>query len=1058
MRTISKLFLQASVIGIVAGASPAMAQEVQTQPSSTGDDSGIVGEGDEPITDADGTVAEEGEAIVVTGSRIRRRNFDAFEPTVTVDEKYIEERNLTNVADALNELPGFRGSVTPDGAQGGFGQGVNFLNNFGLGSQRTLTLINGRRSVTSNAPTLFSQGAAGAQVDLNVIPTALTDRIETISVGGAPVYGSDAISGTVNVILKTAFKGLEVSGTSAITEQGDNFRYNLSVVGGVNFLDDRANATFSYTRDRVDGVVANSRRFLRANLGGGTNPSTAQAAALGRAPGITFANDGRLNPALGFNDTATDGFPGTVVVRDLSISFLTRGGLITATPGSTAAVSARVSRNFQFDSSGNVVPFNRGIPFVGVNSSGGDGFRFQDFVQITSDVERDIYNGFLTFKLSDAFEVFGEGTYFDSRGDELVQQPTFNSSLFGGGASGPVTFDVTSPFLTDQARATLVANGVNTFQVSRASTDLADATGFSESKLYRGVVGVRGEFGLLGREFNYEVSGNYGRNKIRDTGQDLNRQNFINAVNVTRNAAGQIVCTATPTRQAAGGGTPVADPNCVPLNILGEGVSSQAARDYVISTNVTRSELKQKVFNANIGSASLFTLFGNDVGANIGYEHREEEGSFTPSEFSQQGLGRAVAILPSSGKFNVDEGFGEIVVPLVSPANELSFISKLEVFGRGRYVDNTVNGGFFSYAAGGAFAPIRDLEFRGNYTKSFRTPALTELFLPVSNAFSQVGDLCSPANINAGPVPATRARNCGAFLAAFPNATPLDANSATVPSQSGGNDQLENETANSFTYGLIVRPRFIPGLSFSADYIRIKIKDPIANLGVAQINSACFDNEDFNLADPANGNAFCSRIRRNPRGVGTAANGGEGGGQVIVDPINPAVVTGFVNGNEIKFSAIQGALTYRTSLGGLGIPGRFEAEGDMLYVRRRLNDITGVAPLRSDGTLGDPEFSAQLNLRYIHDDFGFNTSINYVGEQLFSRVSRTPDIREFDQLKDFVTINAGTYFDAGDAFRLSLSVTNLLNRRGEKFQGTLFPAGFDDLLGRRFAATARVRF
>ena len=1005
-------------------------------------------EDDETVQSADGGGAENN-TITVTGSRIRRPNFESFEPTVTVDEKYIEERNLTNVADALNELPGFRGSVTPAGAQGAFGQGVNFVNNFGLGSNRTLTLVNSRRFVSSNVPTLFNQGTAGTQVDLNVIPTILVSRIDTVAVGGAPVYGSDAISGTVNVILKTNFEGLEVNGTSGITEEGDNFRYNLSAAGGLNFASGRGNVTASYSRDRVDGVLNNARDFLRENLGTITNPSTAQAAGLGRPPGTTFANDGRVNTSIGFNDSATDGFPGSVLVRDRRIPFLTRGGLITSAPGAPGAL-----RNFMFDPSGNLVPFDRGIAFPGINSSGGDGFSFSDFSQITSNLERDIANAFVNYEFSDAFRFFFEGTYFRSRGDELVQQPTFNSSLFGG-ASGPLNFDVNSPFLTTQARSELVRLGVNRFSISRASLDLADLTGFSQNDLYRGVAGFKGDFQLFGRDLNYEVSGNYGRTDITDERQDLNRQNFINAVNVTRNSSGNIVCTATPAFQAASGGTPIADPSCVPLNLLGEGLSSQAARNYVISTNRTKSQLTQRVFNANIGG-SVFDLPGGPLGFNLGVENRREKGEFNPSDFERQGLGRAVAIAPVSGKYTVNEAFGEVLAPVLS-SGTLPFVNKLELFARGRYVDNTVNGGFFAWSAGGAFAPIRDIEFRGNYTKSFRAPAITELFLPISNAFAAVPDLCSAAGRTQGPDPATRERNCAAFLAAFPNATPLDAAAATIPSRSGGNPELENEVAKSFTYGVILRPRFIRGLSLSADYIRIRIDQPIANLSVAQIASACFDNASFNLADPANGNSFCSFIRRNPAGT-RDANGRDIGGQVVNDPANPGIQTGFVNGIRVDFKGVQGSMDYRVPLSGLGIPGNFEASADVLRVKRRVNDITGVAPARSDGTIGDPKWAGQLNMRYLHPDFGLSTSVNYVGKQLFDRTSRGPDVREIDSLDDFVMVNAGAYIDAGRTYRFSLSVTNLFDRKGERDQGVLFPTGLSDLLGRRYSVSARIRY
>lgn len=1052
--------------GTVSGSEqvdPALAQQSGTQVGGTAGVQGGVNADGSPVTPE----AAADDEVVVTGSRIRLPNIQNIEPTIGINQRYLQDRGLTNVADALNEIPGIRGSITPAGAQGSFGQGVNFVNTFGLGSNRTLTLVNGRRYVSSNVNTIFNQGGQGTQVDVNVIPTLLVSNIDVVSIGGAPIYGSDAIAGTINYILDTRLKGVRAQVTGGVTEEGDGFRYNAAIAGGFDFAGGRGNITLSYTRDEQRGILGNDRRFLRDNIGGAGNPTTAQAATLGRPAGVGFTNDGRLNPGIGFNDSATDGFPGTVQVRDRTIPLLTRGGLITSAfsnANGTGAVGAAV-QNFQFDPSGNLVPFNRGIRFLSVQeASGGDGFRFNDFVQLTSELKRDIFNGFAAFDVSDALKFFAEGTYFHSRGDELVQQPTFNSSLFGG-LSGATSFSVDNPFLTPQASAQLRALGVSRFSVSRASLDLSDPTGFSTNDLYRGVFGVKGDFGIGSRKFNYEVSGNYGRVDIKDTSQDLNAQNFINAVNVTRNAAGQIVCNPTPTFQAAPGGTPTVDAACVPLNLFGEGVASQAARDYVISTNETSSRLEQYVVNANVGG-SPFALFGNDVGFNIGYEHREEKGRFDPSAFQQAGLGRSVAILPVRGKYNVDEFFGEVLVPLVTEQNGLSFLNSLEVFGRGRYVDNTVNGGFFAWAAGGRIAPVRDISFRGNYTKSFRAPAITELFSPITNVFTNVTDICSPTNINAGAVPATRAANCRAFLAAFPNATPLDAAAASLPGRNGGNPNLDNEVARSFTYGVVLQPRFIPGLSISVDYVRIRISNPIQSLTVATIVQSCFDNSVFNTADPANGNAFCSQIRRYAAGQGgTAANGGDRGGQVVNDPQNPGVTSGFVNGNQIRFNGIQAQMDYIRPLSGLGLPGRAGIDGTFFYTRRRVNDITGVAPVRVDGTLGDPTFQGQLNFRYIGEGFGMTMSANYIGEQLFSRVSRGPDIREVDELNDFVLLNPNIYFDVEDRFRLTLSVTNLTNRKGQKYFGYILPASQPtsgaiggDPIGRRYAVTARAKF
>ncbi len=1021
---------------------------------------------------ADGTdrSAAPAEEITVTGSRIRLPNITNLQPTATVSRRFIEERGFTNAADALNELPGIRGSVTPNGAQGSFGQGVNFINGFGLGSNRTLTLVNGRRFVSSNVPTLFGQGSSGTQVDINNIPTALIESVENVTIGGATIYGSDAIAGTVNFKLRTDFTGLQVSGTSSVTEQGDGYRYNFAAVGGFDFADGRGNITASYTRDRQDGILYNARGFLRDNVGNATNPTTAQSTALGRPAGTTFANDGRLNPNIGYNDSATDGIPGSVLVRNRTIPLLNGGGVITAAFNAANASVPGAVQNFQFNPSGNLVAFNRGTRFVSVQeASGGDGFRFNDYSQITSQLGRDIGTLFGNYEVSPAVKLFAEGWYVHSRGDELVQQPTFNSSLFGG-ASGALTFNVNTPFLTDQARTQLQALGVNRFSVSRASLDLSDPTGFSTNDVYRLVYGVRGDLKLGSRNFNYEISANYGRADIVDSNQDLNQQRFVNAVNVTRNAAGQVVCNTAvtaATNAAPGGLLPVADAACVPLNLLGEGLSDPAARAYVIQTNVTRSRLQQSVLNANFGG-SPFDLFGNPVGFNLGYEHRQEEGSFNPSAFQRAGLGRSVAIAPISGRYNVDEAFGEVIVPLVTPNNDLKFLNSLELNGSGRYVDNTVNGGFFAWSAGGRIAPIKDITFRGNYTKSFRAPAITELFLPASNAFYTVTDYCNAANINAGPAPANRARNCGAFLATFPNATPLDASFSTVPGRSGGNPGLDNEVARSFTYGVLLEPRFIPGLTITVDYTNIKISKPIASLTVAQIGSACFDNADFNAADPANGNAFCSLLQRYPTGsAGTAANGQSIAGQIVNDPANPGINLAYTNGNQYKFDGIQAELDYYRPLSGLGIPGSVGIQGRMQYVRHRTNDVTGIAPARIDGILGDPTFQGQLTLRYVGEQFGVSSSFQYTGEQLnttVSRVTRGPDIREIDEIDDYVLVNPSMYFNVDKQFRLTMSVSNLFNRHGQKYYGYYIPASylnFDTttlLTGRRFTIAARATF
>ena len=211
--------------------------------------------------------------VVVTGSRIVRAGYDTLEPASVVTGEYIESRGLTNIADALNESPGFGTGTTPEGGQSTFGPGLNFVNRFDLGSNRTLTLINGRRFVSSNAPNIFGPAAPGNQVDLNFIPTVLVDHIDNLAVGGAPTYGADAIAGVVNVNLKKDFEGFRAFGQYGQLEDGGLQSDSVGLVGGWNFAGDRGNVTASIQHSRLDGLLATeNKRFADAYLFA-TNPT-----------------------------------------------------------------------------------------------------------------------------------------------------------------------------------------------------------------------------------------------------------------------------------------------------------------------------------------------------------------------------------------------------------------------------------------------------------------------------------------------------------------------------------------------------------------------------------------------------------------------------------------------------------------------------------------------------------------------------------------------------------------------------------------------------------------
>src|ERR1700722_2870026 len=217
---------------------------------------------------------EELQEVVVTGSRIARPDLDRLEPTMITTAATFDERGYLDVGQALSENPAF--GVQPSSSantQSAFGIGQSFVDLYGLGSQRTLTLVDGRRFVSSNTASLntsgsnSSVGGPGQQVDLNTIPTKLIDRVETISVGGAPIYGADAIAGTVNIILKKDFQGLDIDAQAGISGHIDAWNYRLRALAGQNFADDRGNITTVAEITKTDGLEGSARSVYSQDLG-----------------------------------------------------------------------------------------------------------------------------------------------------------------------------------------------------------------------------------------------------------------------------------------------------------------------------------------------------------------------------------------------------------------------------------------------------------------------------------------------------------------------------------------------------------------------------------------------------------------------------------------------------------------------------------------------------------------------------------------------------------------------------------------------------------------------
>ncbi|ANY21327.1 Colicin I receptor precursor [Tsuneonella dongtanensis] len=1043
---------------------------------------------------ADGTLPETtaGSPIVVTGSRIRREDFQSVSPTFTVGESLLEDRQFNNVAEALNQNPLF--GVPGQSATGTIGNadvGQNFVNFFGLGSQRTLTVVNGRRVVAANAPTVFNNAAPGLQVDLNIIPVAMVDRIENVTIRGAPIYGSDAISGTVNVILKNDFEGLEIDGNYGITERGDAEEYRLSGLMGSNFAEGRGNVTIAVEHTRAKGLLERDRfDFICSGCSFQTNP----------------ANRG---PA--------DGVPDRVLIRDARVSFATFNGLpalFFGNPFIGAPIENAAGDILQFDRDGNLVPFDPGTQYGIVFSDGGDGIAISDINTLQSGVKRTVFATTGRYEVTPNIEVFAETLFASTKGRDLGSQAVWNTDFFPDDG-GAIQFSVDNPFLTPQARQTIqancIANGLDnadatdpsddcTFLMARFGRTLTPGVNETSQNLYRIVTGVRGDFELGGRAFNWELAYNYGKTENTTFIEGVQGRRFafaldavrLNAaniatirsnaslfpsgtpldfVNVVRNGqvqnvsinnlqAGDIACNALiNVPDPAGGGISIPENGaftdikaCVPLNYFGEAGTTPQAADYVSVPFPSATNISQKVFTGFV-QGDLFTLPGGDVNIVAGYEHREEGASFIPGSGLQGGqqLGN-VAVTATAGGYKTDEFFGELLLPIVGPDMGWGPLTRVEAEGAYRYVDNSRAGSASTWSAGGKIGLFADqVTLRGTYARSIRAPALVELFLPISGTNSRGNDPCDSSLIAGGPNPANRQANCAAAAQAlgFTGLATYQARviNGTQVGTTGGNPGLTNEESKSYTLGVLLAPNFVPGrLNLAVDYVNIQIANAISQLTLTNVLQACYD------ADPANfPNQFCSRFSRAPLGDPNGAF-----------QIAPGYSTGFLNAGTRKFQAVTAQMNWSSDLvdlfGGSGDMGRLSLDGSLFHLIQDDASFTGFDLTDNVDNVGSSNWVGQLNISYDRDNWGAFWQTRFVDAADVNNQD-SAEARDFLRVPDYWLFNAGLSFRPSDLMEFRLTVNNVFDKAPSDVAGATANGPFAyDLFGRSYRIGAKLTF
>jgi iron complex outermembrane receptor protein len=797
------------------------------------------------------------EEVFVTGSLLPKGDFVSKAPVATISSTQFEMSNTTNVEALINSMPQVVGGADRSST---FGQGIATANLRGLGENRTLVLINSRRFV----PTFPD----GGTVDLNFIPVGLIDRVEVLTGGASAAYGSDALAGVINFILKEETDGWEINAGAEITERGDSEIYNFNITNGGTFADGKGKYLVHADLLDREPTMFTDRRLTSANLidvpssGGGLELGVAN----NRYP-LTLNASG-FNPAIG-----GDGFGGV----------------------------------FLFDNNGNanLASFSTGAAQAALGVSGGDSVTsLNGFSYLQLPQERKSFKGQLSYDFG-SVEPYVDIYYSES---EVPQ--VFNGAFMGyPNAFGYTTTVEDNPFWSDQAKASMsmISAIWDSFIPGRTNFVDSNQNGIAETLkipfLYRTFVdmgpatndrifeSLQVEFGLRGQlsqSWGYDVFVQIGEVESSiDQNPLLNPAKVQQALLVT--ADGQ--CT---------------DPsdNCVPLNLWSDDIG-QAAADFIrypegSGTSITRN--KQNVFMGTISgnTAGMFSLPGDPgpIGVVLGFEYRKLEALIDTPRFIEQGLYEGgVSYYPYSLDESVDfkNIIAEAVVPLVSGKPGIDFL-ELELGLRSS--EHSITGRDNTYKIAVSYYPTPDLQLRASFNKANRSPSIDELF-KYSESLAFLNDPCTDPFLsdpsNTGPYSETPelAATCIATGVPEENLYNAQYKALTAPRDLGGNPNLSSEDASTYSIGFVFTPYALESLSVSFDYFRVEIEDYIELTPVTS-NDLMFSCYDLSLGRGGPGSPACNAVRRDADGrINSLFTGYQNLGLHVVEGFDVNIEYGF---------------------------------------------------------------------------------------------------------------------------------------------------------------------
>ena len=734
------------------------------------------------------------ETIVVTGSNIRRVDIETSNPVVTIDSAAIRNSGKLTLGDIVQDLPAVTGGNTNPQVNNGGGSGSTTVGLRGLGVNRTLVLVNGQRIINK---------------DLNSIPAAAVERVEVLTDGASAVYGSDAIGGVVNVILKKNYQGAEFSADYGISDHDDGERRGYHFIFGQS--SDKGSIMAGIDYNKTDSVLSGNRKFSQnaVTLYGtnGLGPSAPQppTAYVG---GSTFPPYGHIQLP-----TALQGAYGCKTVA------LNKGA-----SGSNPLTDYHCFQN---------------------NGPNSDKFNYATVNLIMTPQERT--NLFVdgTYHLTDNVDAYFTG-YHNKTSAGFQLAPALFGSLYGGTVS---QYSIYNPFGVNFGPA---ASGGNDFRLRLVSAGNRAARTNNTTDQFS--TGLKGTLNVFSQDWSWDAGYNYGHVSTVDTILGLPNLNVLNqATGPSMLVNGVPTCVATP------GDPTTAIAGCTPINLFNQfnpntvaqlqSIAAPALENVYTIEKTEHVDLNGGVFDLPAGTAELA----------VGGAYRKE--------YTHSVIDPVLQINPATGNctlgsqcssslqggYTVKEAYGELFVPVLK---DLPFVNSLNVTFGDRYSKYSTFGSTNNWKAAIEYKPIEDLLLRGTVSSVFRAPSVANVYgNPVSDAPKLASDPCTfggtGANPNAGNPACAGVPTTGPF-------TNIDVASgqqikAVASGSKYANFPLGPESGKSFDLGFVYSPHWVDGLSFSADLYRVYLNNTISAVGAQEVLNQCF----------AGALAYCPLISRN---------------------------------------------------------------------------------------------------------------------------------------------------------------------------------------------------